>query len=57
MDAEVDDVRDISWRGNFMVSLYLVAKPFHVGVDVDGLACLCTVLRFVAASQGDMAFH
>jgi hypothetical protein len=26
--------------------LYLAAKPSHVGVDVDRLACSCTVLRF-----------
>jgi hypothetical protein len=38
LDAEMDDVRDDSWRGTFMVWIYLVAKPSHVGVDVDGLA-------------------
>jgi hypothetical protein len=24
--------------------LYLAAKPSHMGVDVDGLSCPCTVL-------------
>jgi hypothetical protein len=38
LGAEVDGVRDDSWRGHFAVLLYLVAKPYHVGVDVDGLA-------------------
>jgi hypothetical protein len=28
--------------------LYLALKPSHVGVDVDGLACPCTVLRPIA---------
>jgi hypothetical protein len=37
--AEVDNARDDSWRGSFMAWLYMVAKPSHVGVDVDGLAC------------------
>jgi hypothetical protein len=35
----MDDARDDSWRGSFVVWLYLVAKPSHVGVDVDALAC------------------
>jgi hypothetical protein len=38
LGAEVDNVRDDSWRGSFVKQLYLVAKPFHVGVDLDGLA-------------------
>jgi hypothetical protein len=39
LDADVDDTRDDSCRGSFMVWLYLVAKPSHVGIDVDGLSC------------------
>jgi hypothetical protein len=39
-----------SWR-----QLYLTAKPSHVGVDVDGLACPCTILWSVAVRRGDMA--
>jgi hypothetical protein len=39
LGAEVDDARDSSWRHCFMVWLYLAAKPSHVGVEVDGLAC------------------
>jgi hypothetical protein len=39
LGTEVDDARDGSWRCCFVVRLYLVAKPAHVGVDVDGLAC------------------
>jgi hypothetical protein len=35
----VDDARDDSWRGSFVKRFYLVAKPSHVTVDVDGLAC------------------
>jgi hypothetical protein len=38
LDTEVDDTQDDSWRGSFMTLLYLVAKPSHVGVDVDRLA-------------------
>jgi hypothetical protein len=38
LGAEVDDAQDDSWRGSFIAWLYLVAKPSHVGVDVDGLA-------------------
>jgi hypothetical protein len=37
--AEVDDSRDSSWKCCFMTWLYLATKPFHMGVDVDGLAC------------------
>jgi hypothetical protein len=36
--AEVDDDWDHCWRGSFTVWLYLMAKPSHMGVDVDGLA-------------------
>jgi hypothetical protein len=38
LGAEVDDIWDNSWRGNFALWLYLTPKPSHVGVDVDGLA-------------------
>jgi hypothetical protein len=37
--AEVNDARDDSWTGSFTKRLYMAAKPSHVGVDVDGLAC------------------
>jgi hypothetical protein len=37
MGAEVDDARDESWRGSFAKWLYLLAKPLHVGIHVDGL--------------------
>jgi hypothetical protein len=37
--AEVDDARDGSWRCFFTAWIYLAAKPSHVGVDMDGLAC------------------
>jgi hypothetical protein len=30
--AEVDDARDGSWRRCFVVLLYLVTKPAHVGL-------------------------
>jgi hypothetical protein len=33
----------------------LVAKSSHTGVDVDGLACPCAVLRPVTVRQGNMA--
>jgi hypothetical protein len=36
---EVDGARDNSSRGCFTTWLYMAAKPSHVGVDVDGLAC------------------
>jgi hypothetical protein len=39
LGAEVDDVRDGSWRCCFTTLLYLASKPAHVGVDVDELAC------------------
>jgi hypothetical protein len=38
LGTEVDDARDSSWRDSFVALLYLVAKPSHVGVDVDRLA-------------------
>jgi hypothetical protein len=38
LDAEVDDARDVSWIGSFIMWLYLAAKPSHVGINVDGLA-------------------
>jgi hypothetical protein len=38
LGAEVDDAQDDSWRGSFAVWLYLVAKPSHMGFDVDGPA-------------------
>jgi hypothetical protein len=31
LDIEMDDARDDSWRATFMVWIYLVAKPSHVG--------------------------
>jgi hypothetical protein len=40
LSAEVDGARDDSWRGRFTVWHYLETKLSHVGVDVDGLACL-----------------
>jgi hypothetical protein len=40
LGAEVDVAQDGSWGRCFTVWLYLSAKPSHVGVDVDGLACL-----------------
>jgi hypothetical protein len=36
--AEMDDVWVSSWRFHH-ARLYLAAKPSHVGVDVDGVAC------------------
>jgi hypothetical protein len=39
LGTEVDDAQDDSWRRCFTVWLYMAAKPSHVGVDVDGLAC------------------
>jgi hypothetical protein len=39
LGTEVDNVQNGSWRRSFAVWLYLAAKPSHVGVDVDGLAC------------------
>jgi hypothetical protein len=30
-EAEVDNARDNSWRACFMVCLYLVTKPSHMG--------------------------
>jgi hypothetical protein len=37
--AKVDDVWDNSWRHCFVVPALLAARPSHVGVHVDGLAC------------------
>jgi hypothetical protein len=37
LGAEVDDVRDGSWRRCFTAWLYLAAKPSHMEVDVDGV--------------------
>jgi hypothetical protein len=57
LGTENDDARDDSWRRCFTALLYLAAnKPSHVGVDVDELACPCTILRPVAVKQGDRAF-
>jgi hypothetical protein len=39
LSVEVDDAQDGSWRRRFVAWLYLAAKPSHVGVDVDELAC------------------
>jgi hypothetical protein len=44
LGSKVDDAWDGSWRRCFTAWLYLAAKPSHVGVDVDGLACPCTIL-------------
>jgi hypothetical protein len=55
LGVEVDDARGGSWTRYFIVWLYLAAKPSHVGVDVDMLACPCTVLGPAAVRQGDRA--
>jgi hypothetical protein len=47
LGVEVDDDWDSSWRRCFTVWLYLAAKPSHMGVDVDGLACPYSVLWLV----------
>jgi hypothetical protein len=39
LGAEVDDAQNGFWICCFTVWLYLAAKPSHVGVDVDVLAC------------------
>jgi hypothetical protein len=39
LDAEVDDAWDNSQTGSFETLLYLAAKPSHVRVGVDRLAC------------------
>jgi hypothetical protein len=39
LGAEVDDAQNDSWGGNFEAWLYMAAKPSHLRVDVDGLAC------------------
>jgi hypothetical protein len=39
-DAEMASAWDDSWSHHCFTWLYLAAKPSHVGVDVDGLACL-----------------
>jgi hypothetical protein len=36
---DVVGVQDVFWRSCRLALLHLVAKPSHVGVDVDGLAC------------------
>jgi hypothetical protein len=38
LGTEVDGARDTSWRHHCFTQLYLIAKPSHVGVNVDGLA-------------------
>jgi hypothetical protein len=38
--AEVDNAWDDSWRDSFAMWLYLMVKPSHVEVNVDGLAYL-----------------
>jgi hypothetical protein len=53
--AEVDDAQDSSWRHCFTAWLYLAAKPVHMGVDVDELACPCNVLRNATNRRGDRA--
>jgi hypothetical protein len=35
--------------------LYLASKPSHVRVNVDGLACPCTIQQSVAVRRGDKA--
>jgi hypothetical protein len=37
--AEVDGAWDDSWRRHHFAQIYVTAKPSHVGVDVDRLAC------------------
>jgi hypothetical protein len=39
LGIEVGDAHDDSWRCSFAKQLYLAAKPSHIGVDVNGLAC------------------
>jgi hypothetical protein len=39
LGAEVDNAQDGSWRHCFVAWLYLAAKPSHMRVDVDELAC------------------
>jgi hypothetical protein len=38
LGVEVDEAWDESWRGSLTMRLYVPAKPFHAGIDVDGLA-------------------
>jgi hypothetical protein len=52
-DAEVGIAREASWCRCFMMCSCLAAKPFHVGVDVDGLAYPCTILWSAANRRGD----
>jgi hypothetical protein len=40
-----------SWR-----RIYLATNPSHVGVDVDGLACPCTILGSATVRRGDKTF-
>jgi hypothetical protein len=46
-------VRDVASRHR----LYLVVKPSHVGVDVDGLAYPSTVLWSTTVRRGDRASY
>jgi hypothetical protein len=39
LGTEVNDARDGFLRCYYMALLYLAAKPAHMRVDVDGLAC------------------
>jgi hypothetical protein len=39
LGAEVDGAQNGSWRHCFRSWLYLMAKLYHMGVDVDRLAC------------------
>jgi hypothetical protein len=38
LGTKVDDARVSSWRHRH-AGLYLAAKPSHIGVNMDGLAC------------------
>jgi hypothetical protein len=40
LGTEVIDARDGSWRRSFTAWLHLAAEPSHVGVGVDGPACI-----------------
>jgi hypothetical protein len=39
LGTEVDGAQDSSWRCCCFAWLYLPARPSHVGVNVDGIAC------------------
>jgi hypothetical protein len=56
LGTEVDGAKEGCWRHCFTKLLYLIAKPVHVGVDVDGLACPCSILWPVAVRRGDRAY-